>query len=360
MGDFNREKEALMPDAVQTEEFPLTEAREIVRDLFTPNPRIYWLDFLFHMVLGWSALYVALVAPAFSGLGIAAFLVSALALYRAVIFTHELAHLKKGSFKLFRLVWNVTCGFPLMVPSFTYHGVHNDHHARDIYGTDKDGEYMPFAVQQPWKIVAYMFLIFVLPLIFAARFLVLAPLSWLSAPLRRFVWERASSLTIDLAYRRPAFSKRDDPTWRLQEIATSAYAWAAALLVAAGVLPVKLLVLWYLATLLVFLLNSLRTLAAHAYRNPGDQLMSVPEQYLDSVDVPGNNFSTPLWAPVGLRYHATHHLFPSMPYHATGKAQRRLTEKLSDNTLYLEATRSSLWGALRTLWREASVATASS
>lgn len=345
-------------DAIpQPEEFPLAEAREITRDLFDPNPVIYWFDFLFHMALGWAAFTVALVSPALSAVGLAAYVISALALYRAVIFTHELAHLKKGTFKLFRLVWNVTCGFPLMVPSFTYHGVHNDHHARDIYGTREDGEYMPFGVEQPYKIITYMFLIFVLPIIFATRFLVLAPLSWLSSPLRRFVWERTSSLTIDLAYRRPAFSQRDDPTWRLQEIFTCAYGWAAVALVATGILPLKLIVMWYLVTLVVFLLNSLRTLAAHAYRNPGDQRMSVAAQYLDSVDVPGNNLLTPLWAPVGLRYHATHHLFPNMPYHATGKARQRLIEKLSDNRLYLRATRNSLWDALRTLWRDASRAT---
>lgn len=348
-----------MSASAPDKQFPLTEAREIVRDLFTPNPVIYWLDFLFHVTLGWAAVIVALISPAFSALGLAAYVIAVLALYRAVIFTHELAHLKKGTFKFFRLVWNVTCGFPLMVPSFTYHGVHNDHHTRDIYGTYKDGEYIPWAVQRPHKIITYMFLIFVLPIIFVTRFLVLAPLSWLSSSLGRFIWKHASSLTIDLFYSRPVFSKRDDPTWRLQEIATSAYAWAAVALVATGILPIKLLVLWYLITMLVFLLNSLRTLAAHAYRNPGDQVMSVSEQYLDSVDVPGNNFLTPLWAPVGLRYHATHHLFPNMPYHATGKAHRRLAEKLSDNTLYLSATRKSLWDALATLWREARWSTAS-
>ncbi len=347
-------------DAIQQQDdFPLAEARELTRDLLEPDPVIYWIDFLFSMALGWAAFTVAVIAPDFSALGIAAYVVASLALYRAAIFTHELAHLKKGTFKLFRLVWNVTCGFPLLVPSFTYHGVHNDHHARDIYGTKADGEYVPFATDKPYKIITYMFLIFVLPIVFATRFLLLGPLSWLSSPLRRFVWKRASSLTIDLYYQRPVFSKRDDPTWRLQEIATSAYAWAAVALVVAGILPLKVLVLWYLATLLVFLLNSLRTLGAHAYRNPGDQLLTVPGQYLDSVDVPGNNFTTPLWAPVGLRFHATHHLFPNMPYHNTGKAQRRLTEQLSDNQLFLTATRNSLWDALRTLWRDASRATSS-
>ncbi len=82
--------------------------------------------------------------------------------------------------------------------------------------------------------------------------------------------------------------------------------------------------------------------------------MTVAEQFLDSVDVPGNSLLTGLWAPVGLRYHATHHLFPRMPYHALGKAYRLLESQLSDNTLYLKATRSSLWDALRRLWLDAS------
>ena len=70
------------------------------------------------------------------------------------------------------------------------------------------------------------------------------------------------------------------------------------------------------------------------------------------MNIPGNALITPLWAPVGLRYHATHHLFPSLPYHALGKAHRRLAANLSDSALYLQTTRSSLWDALRRLWHE--------
>ena len=103
-------------------------------------------------------------------------------------------------------------------------------------------------------------------------------------------------------------------------------------------------------------MNSLRTHAAHAYRNPDDHAMSVVEQYLDSVDVPGNLFLTALWAPVGLRYHATHHLFPNLPYHNLGKARRRLVRDLGDNSQYLMTTRNSLWDALRRIWNEAKVA----
>ena len=52
--------------------------------------------------------------------------------------------------------------------------------------------------------------------------------------------------------------------------------------------------------------------------------MSVTAQYLDTVNVPPPGLVAALWAPVGLRYHALHHLLPSLPYHSLGEAHRRL------------------------------------
>lgn len=43
----------------------------------------------------------------------------------------------------------------------------------------------------------------------------------------------------------------------------------------------------------------------------------------DSVTIEGS-FLTEIWAPIGLRYHSTHHMFPSIPYYNLGKAHRRL------------------------------------
>jgi fatty acid desaturase len=305
------------------------------------------------MALGWAAFVATLQSPPWSAWQLTCYVIASLALYRAAIFTHELAHKRKDTFWFFRLAWNLSCGIPLMMPSFTYRAVHNDHHKRNIYGSRGDGEYLPFAVERPHKIILYLLLIFVLPLALAGRFIILTPLSYLNKGFRRLVWERASSLTIDFRYRRPQPSSRDERTWRAQEISAFLFGATTIALVITGVLPYTVLVLWYSVTVLVFLLNSLRTLAAHRYRNPGNQRMSFSEQYLDSVNVPGNPVLTPLWAPVGLRYHATHHLFPSLPYHGLGEAHRRLARGLPDNALYLQTTRRSLWDALWRLWRDA-------
>ena len=345
-----------MNQDINHREFPLSEARGLVRDLMTPNPLIYWPDFLFHITLGWVTFAAALGAAPISAWQILFCVVSGLSLYRAAIFIHELAHLKRGTFRLFRFVWNVLCGIPLLIPSFTYDGVHNHHHKRDVYGTKDDGEYLPFATRKPIGMIGYVFLSFLLPCFFAGRFLVLTPLSYLIPSLRKFVWRRASSLTIDLSYQRSENAVRNDEGWLLQEFAVWVFATAAVAAVVLDILTYKVLVLWYAISVFIFFLNSLRTLAAHAYRNPGDRRLDIAEQYLDSVDVPGNLFITALWAPVGLRYHATHHLFPSLPYHNLGKAHRRLRHDLSDGSYCLPTLRSGLCGALRQIWQEAQLA----
>jgi fatty acid desaturase len=346
-----------MRETTAGQEFPLREAHNLVRDLMTPNPRIYWVDFLFHISLGWVAFVAAVSMPVFSAWQLVSVIVATFALYRAATFIHELAHLRKGTFKLFRLVWNLICGIPLLIPSFTYDGVHSDHHKPDVYGTSKDGEYIPFATLKPSAMIGYVLLSFLLPFFFIVRFLLLTPLSYLVPPLRKFIWERASSLTIDMSYKRAENAIRNDKHWRLQEFAAFVFVTTAVWCIALDILTYKALVLWYAIAMVIFFINSLRTLSAHAYRNPGDHQMEFAEQYLDSINVPGNLFITALWAPVGLRYHATHHLFMSLPYHNLGKAQRRLVNGLSDNTLYLKTVRTSMWDALQRIWREASAST---
>lgn len=334
-------------------EFPVNEARSLVRDLFAPRPVIYWTDFLFHVLLGWSAFTLAVLAPAFSTIQILCMPVAALALYRAATFTHEIAHFKRDTFLLFRWVWNLLAGFPLMIPSFMYRGVHNDHHKRSVYGTEKDGEYLPFALETRRQIISYLLFSFIAPLMLAGRFVLLTPFSIASKRLGSLIWRHASSLTIDVGYTRPEQSAKDEQDWRIQELITFIYGTVFIGFSVAGIIPLKALLLWYVLEASVLLLNSLRTLGAHRYSNPADRTVTHPEQFFDSVNIPGHPLITPLWAPVGLRYHATHHLFPAIPYHALGEAHRRLSTQLSSRQLYLSTQQPSLRAAIRDLWNHA-------
>ncbi|HJT25512.1 MAG TPA: fatty acid desaturase, partial [bacterium] len=234
--------------------------------------------------------------------------------------------------------------------------VHIDHHKQKMYGTKDDGEYLPFVLMGRFRIVTFFLTMLIVPFVFTLRFL-LTPLSYLIPPLRKLLWEYLSSLSIDPEWKRPEPQERDGKWWRLQEFLTFAYAVAFGFLLWKGILPLKVLVLWYLVATLILLTNGLRTVAAtHCYRNPAGHILEFSEQFLDSVTIPGNPVTTGLWAPVGLRYHAVHHLFPGMPYHNLGEAHRRLMKGLPENSVYRLTLRKSLWDGLVCLWAETTAA----
>ncbi|MGZ3662757.1 MAG: fatty acid desaturase, partial [Bdellovibrionota bacterium] len=83
-------------------------------------------------------------------------------------------------------------------------------------------------------------------------------------------------------------------------------------------------------------------------RNRQSKELSFTEQYEDSVNVEGPGIVMELIAPVGLRYHALHHLFPTMPYHNLGIAHRRLKAQLPADSIYHAANEPSLWSAFAT------------
>src|SRR5712671_4212892 len=109
---------------------------------FKPKPAVYWLDFLTSAAIGWTTLALAVVAD---GWHRAVLLLAAIfALYRAVLFIHEITHRAGRDVPAFTLAWNALVGVPLLIPSFLYEGVHTDHHRQSCFGTEADPEYMPF------------------------------------------------------------------------------------------------------------------------------------------------------------------------------------------------------------------------
>ena len=266
------------------------------------------------------------------------FVASSLLLYRSALFIHEIVHFRSGSFRAFRVVWNLVCGIPLLLPSFTYY-THLDHHRRKHFGTKQDGEYLPLGHQSTWAIWYYLSQSLIIPGLAVIRFMLLTPLTWLIPGVRRWVHQRASSLVMDPTYVRPLPSARCSAcggcrNWEaVCSAGSSVFYYLRGLLypealeaakqlgkppALLGVLPIGFLIQAYLTGVAVVLLNSIRTLGAHRFINDGREMTFV-EQLLDSVNYPRRPLLTGLWAPVGLRFHALHHLFPSLPYHNLAK-----------------------------------------
>lgn len=314
----------------------LKAAASLTRDLNAPKSAVYWADMLGSALLGYAGLFAAMfVHPTWFALGCG--LVAVFALYRAGSFIHELTHIKKGAVRGFRFTWNLVVGVPLMVPSFMYEGVHNQHHAKRYYGTVDDPEYLPLALMHPWTLPVFLIAAALAPVGMLIRFGILAPLSVLSPKLRSVVVGRYSGLQINPKFVRPKPDGEFARDWAWQEAACSIWAIALIAMVATGVVPLRDFLIFLGVASGVMFLNQIRTLVAHLWENEGEP-MTVTAQFLDSVNVPPPATLPALWAPVGLRYHALHHLLPGVPYHNLGEAHRRLCRELDANSVYHAST----------------------
>ncbi|MES2288204.1 MAG: fatty acid desaturase [Pseudomonadota bacterium] len=325
----------------------LRTAAEVTRDLMAPRPGIYWADFLGSAAIGYGALYAAVTLA--GGWAILAGVIAVLALYRAMSFIHEVSHIKHSALPGFRLGYNLVIGIPMLIPSFMYEGVHNLHHTRVRYGTVDDPEYLPLALMKPWTLPVFVVVAALAPVALLLRYAVLAPLSIIVPPLRDIVVERYSGLAINPAFRRRRADKDAYALWVRLEIACSLWAIALVAMAATGVLSLASFAIIMGVASGVAVLNQIRTLVAHLWENEGEP-MTVTAQYLDTVNVPPPGYLPALWAPVGLRYHALHHLVPSVPYHALGEVHRRLTAALGVDSPYHKGSYDGLPGLVTRLY----------
>ncbi len=327
----------------------LRVAAELTRDLHAPRAAVYWGDLIATVTVGYGALAGAMLADSW-GWTLALGVVAVLALYRAISFIHEVSHIKHAALPHFRTGWNALVGVPLLTPSFMYEGVHNLHHAKTRYGTAEDPEYLPLALMKPWTLPVFILVSALAPIGLLLRYAVLSPLSVVVPSLRRAVVERYSALTINPEFRRRLPEGAFRRQWHRIETAASLWAITLLALVAFGIVPLGDFAIFLAVVSGVAVINQVRTLVAHLWENEGEP-MTVTAQYLDSVNVPPPAMLPMLWAPVGLRYHALHHLLPGIPYHHLGEAHRRITAALEPGSPYHKASYKGLPGLVGKLTR---------
>jgi len=334
-----------LPLAFETEDY---QARELMRDLHGAKPAVYWTDFLLTAVVGWTSFAAAVMLRPYSPGMLFAAAAAAAGLYRGLCFIHEISHQNHRAMPRFEAAWNLLAGYPLLMPSFVYVGVHQSHHKVSTYGTSQDPEYLPFARNSAMTVL-FALESFLIPVALAIRFLVLSTIGFVSPSFQKWLVVHFSSLTMNLAYRREATPELVR-TVRIQSGLVLLLWLGFAAMVWADILPGRFFAVWLGVSAAISFVNTLRTLGAHAYEGAGDP-MDREGQLRDSIDTPGALW-TELWAPVGLRYHALHHYFPGIPYHNLSKAWRRLSAKLPHGAVYHRVRSRGLAHSLCALYRK--------
>jgi len=322
------------------------DARVAIRnaptDLFAVDPTKYWTDLVLCTLVAYASAGVYLSAPLFSWLQVVTFPIAVFWLYRANSMVHEVSHLNQHQLPSFKIAWNLLLGIPTMFPStfFTCH--HRDHHSGRHYGTPQDPEYMinVFTPGSIASIALYVAHVMVYPIFVLFRFL-LAPLSFLSPNWRTFTLKRLSSFTLNWKYER-SLSRMDHKAFIVVELLCCVRAWMIPLGLVLGVTQWTRLPLLYLLAMSILFCNQMRFLADHHFESHGDQ-MSMEDHVTDSCNYSKGDFFAWLFFPFTIRFHALHHLFPTIPYHNLPAAHEHLSQTLPWNSRYHDLDRPGWW-----------------
>ncbi len=335
----------------------ISQARRAVRssetDFFRVSPSRYWIDFLVSLTVAYLAAMVYLSAPLGSWSQLIAFPIAAFWLYRLGSLIHEVCHLGERELPVFKVAWNILAGIMTLTPSpfFTRH--HRDHHSRRYYGTPQDPEYVANVLEggNATSMAIYTVQVLTFPVIVFLRFL-LAPLSFIHPAIREWTLRHASALTFNYRYERH-LTAADRRAILAVEIPCFLRALLIPLLVVLGLNPWTRIPLLYLLATATVLLNQFRQLADHHF-DVDDGRVDMEAHILDSCNFTTRDPLTLLLFPFSIRYHALHHLFPSLPYHNLEAAHEHLTAVLPGDSPYHSLARPGWWSvARRTLFGSA-------
>ncbi|MCR9117628.1 MAG: fatty acid desaturase, partial [bacterium] len=205
------------------------------------------------------------------------------------------------------------------------------------------------------QLIAYFLFVIAFPGLVLMRF-ILAPLTFISRPIREFTLRRLSSFTFNWRYERTV-----EPAQRFRFAALELACCARALIIPGAVLfgvtePTRVLQLYLLGASVV-MLNQLRQLADHHFEGDGER-QTMSQHVQDSCNYVGRDPLTWLMFPFSIQYHALHHLFPSLPYHNLAFAHQHLLSELPADSPYRDLTQPGWWSVASKMLRQKLVAIA--
>lgn len=321
-----------------------TTLKNAETDFFQVNPYRYWLDFVVSATLAYVSAGIYLAAPLFSWPQIIAFPFAIFWLYRSGSLIHEVAHLPRHELKTFKIVWNLVVGVVTLAPSTFFTAHHRDHHSGRMYGTPEDPEYVVNVFRRGSlpSIALYALHVLLYPSFVFLRFL-LAPLSFIHPKVRDFTLRRLSSFTLNWKYEKN-LARLDRRTFATVELLCWARASLILIGVFAGITTWHRLPLMYVLAASTLMFNQMRQLADHHFESDG-QPMSIDAHIVDSCNYTERDFLTWLFFPFAIKYHALHHMFPSLPYHNLQAAHEYLDANLPTDSPYRNLNQPTWWSA---------------
>src|SRR5262249_36653701 len=162
--------------------------------------------------------------------------------------------------------------------------------------------------------------------------------------LRAGLLRRASSITTNPHYEPTPLSPRARRQAGIAEALSFAWVASAAAMFAVGLLPTQAVLVAWAALSIAAAITDLRGEILHRFNDEGS-FGTLARQVRDSINVPHTGLLSALVLPVGIGYHALHHLDMVLPYHAMPEAHERIM-KAFPGSLYHRATVSDIGAAV--------------
>jgi fatty acid desaturase len=306
---------------------------KLTKPFMARNMLQYWVDFL----CTWSLFVMGMVAWIFApmALSIVGLVIGIFAAYRCGSFMHEIVHFNRRSKEemAFKAGWNLLFGIIILSPSRLY-DAHLEHHMPKSFATIEDPEYVPITNRSFFGLAFFVFHHVLGPITLVAVRMFLNPIIWIFPALgAKLMNGKGTSLVINWDYI-PTDKTKATAFDRFAIVASTALLYVYLGAIISGLVPLVIVAKILALIIISMVLNGVRTLVAHRYINYDRQSVSREEQLLDSVNLIGNPIIGGLLAPVGLRYHALHHLVQALPYHSLEPAHIKLMAELPEDDSY--------------------------